>query len=86
MLLIYGEPLGYYVFVWPMKLTDIILLSLSVVLTIIGVHQAMNFGIQNSYFIFMFTIGILLYYFYRKKQYNEMEDDEPSNGGGKRKK
>ena len=64
-----------------MKLTDIILLSLSVVLTIIGVHQAMNFGIHNSYFIFMFTIALLLYYFYRKKQYEGMEDDEPPNKG-----
>lgn len=70
-----------------MKLTDIVLLSLSVVLTIIGVHQAMNFGIQNSYFIFMFTIAILLYYFYRKKQYEGMEDnDPPKPNGGKRKK
>lgn len=68
-----------------MKLTDIVLLSLSVVLTIIGVHQSMNFGIQNSYFIFMFTIAILLYYFYRKKQHQEMEDNEPPDAGKRKK-
>lgn len=50
-----------------MKLSQVILFSLAVVLLIIGVHQTMLHGIQNSYFIFMFTSAILLYYFYRKK-------------------
>ncbi len=61
-----------------MKLSQIVLLSLSVVLMVIGVDQTMNYGIQNSYFIFMFTIAVLLYYFYKKRQQEEAADDELS--------
>ncbi len=61
-----------------MKLSQVILFSLAVVLLIIGVHQTMMHGIQNSYFIFMFTTAILLYYFYRKKQDQDESGKKPN--------
>lgn len=45
-----------------MKLSAIILLSLSVVCFIVGVHQSFFYGISNSYWLFMFTVGFLMWF------------------------
>ncbi len=49
-----------------MKLTEIILFSLAVAFFIIGVHQAFTVGLLESYWIFMFTAGLLLLYKIKK--------------------
>ncbi len=51
-----------------MKLSDIIILSLSIVLFVIGIHQMITFGLGAAYGILMFSIGLLLYYKYRKQK------------------
>lgn len=56
-----------------MKLFDTILFSLSAALLIIGVHQAILHGVQNSYFFFMMASGIFLWYTLRKKN-NPLKD------------
>ena len=50
-----------------MKLFDTILFSLSAALLIIGVHQSILHGVQNSYFFFMMASGTFLWYTLRKK-------------------
>lgn len=54
-----------------MKLKETILLSLSAAFLLIGIHQAMKFGVQNSYFFFMLSAGLFLWYTLRKKQGEE---------------
>ncbi|WP_075348918.1 hypothetical protein [Algoriphagus marinus] len=49
-----------------MKLTDAIILSLSLALIIIGVHQSLTVGIEASYAIFMFAVALLFWFQYRK--------------------
>jgi len=57
------------------KLVNTIILSLSIGLLIIGVHQLMVDGLMSSYWIFMFTISLLLLYKYRKKSMGVQESD-----------
>lgn len=49
-----------------MKLTDILLLSLSAALVIVGTHQTFVGGITYSYPIFMMAVALLFWYKYRK--------------------
>jgi hypothetical protein len=49
-----------------MKLIDTILISLSVVFILIGVHQTYLHGFADSYIFFMTTITLLAYYQIRK--------------------
>jgi uncharacterized membrane protein len=49
-----------------MKLTDIILLSLSAALVIVGTHLTITMGLTASYPIFMFSVVLLFWYRYRK--------------------
>ncbi len=67
-----------------MKLSDIIILSLSIVLFIIGVHQMITFGIGAAYGILMFSIAFLLYYKYRKQQRDQKDAESDMNGKSKR--
>lgn len=65
-----------------MKLSDIIILSLSIVLFVIGIHQMITFGLGAAYGILMFSIGLLLYYKYRKQKRSQEEvgnDTETNN-------
>ncbi len=48
------------------RLTDMILFSLAVAFTIIGIHQSMVNGIAASYWIFMLVFSALIAYNYRK--------------------
>jgi hypothetical protein len=50
-----------------MRIFDTLLFSLTAVLVIIGVHQSILHGVQNSYFIFMFASGLFLWYSLRKR-------------------
>jgi hypothetical protein len=49
-----------------MKLTDILLLSSSAALVIVGTHQTIVGGITFSYPIFMLAVALLFWYKYRK--------------------
>jgi hypothetical protein len=50
-----------------MKLPDVILLSLALVFLVIGIDQSITYGIQASYWAFMFSAGFLFWYQYRYK-------------------
>ncbi|HSZ72068.1 MAG TPA: hypothetical protein VK750_05290 [Cytophagaceae bacterium] len=54
-----------------MKIIDSILLACSAAFLLIGVHQAMKYGVQNSYFFFMMASGFFLWYTLRKKKAEE---------------
>ncbi|WPR75078.1 hypothetical protein [Algoriphagus sp. NG3] len=51
-----------------MKLADALLLSLSLALIIVGIHQTLTHGVQASYAIFMFAVALLFWFQYRKMQ------------------
>jgi hypothetical protein len=57
-----------------MKIPSIILLSLAVVCFIIGIHQSFFYGISNSYWLFMFTVGFLMWYKLTLGEENAEED------------
>jgi Flp pilus assembly protein TadB len=63
-----------------MKLFDTILISLSAALMIIGVHQSVLHGLQNSYFIFMMASALFLWYTLRKK--NRLQPKDAKSGKG----
>ncbi len=66
-----------------MKLSDIIILSLSIVLFVIGIHQMITFGLGAAYGILMFSIGLLLYYKYRKQKRSQEEDGNDTKTNNK---
>jgi hypothetical protein len=49
-----------------MKLIDVLLLSLSLALTVVGIHQTLVHGIGSSYAIFMFAVGLLFWFQLRR--------------------
>jgi Flp pilus assembly protein TadB len=51
-----------------MKLTDILILSLSLALVIVGIHQTLVNGIGASYAIFMFAVGLLFWFQLRRNK------------------
>ncbi|MCH7397901.1 hypothetical protein MM236_07870 [Belliella sp. DSM 107340] len=61
-----------------MKLLDIILLSLSAALVIIGTHLTITIGLTMSYPVFMFAVVLLFWYRYRKNE-AIFEDKEKEN-------
>jgi hypothetical protein len=60
-----------------MKLTDILLLSLSAALVIVGTHQTIVGGITFSYPIFMAAVALLFWYKYRKNNAAQSPQDKP---------
>lgn len=56
--------------------TDIILFSIAVAFTVIGVHQVMVNGIARSYWIFMLVFTVLIIYNIRKKNLKDDDEDE----------
>lgn len=50
-----------------MKLPDIILLSLSVVFLIIGIHQTITLGFAHAYWAIMLTIVLFFIFTFRKR-------------------
>jgi len=57
-----------------MKLSETLLLAASAAFLIIGIHQGMKFGLQNSYFFLMISTGLFLWYTLRKKK-AELEEN-----------
>ena len=49
------------------RVLNTVILTLSAGIFIIGIHQTMKFGFPFSYWIFMFSIALLLWYNYRKQ-------------------
>lgn len=66
------------------NLINILLLFLSGGLMIIGVHQTITNGFENSYWIFMLTIGLFLYYQIRKNKEKQDANKPPMNRRAKR--
>ncbi|MDH5598703.1 MAG: hypothetical protein OEY34_06245 [Cyclobacteriaceae bacterium] len=56
-----------------MKLIDVLIFSLATVIFLIGLHQAMTFGFAASYWLFMISIGLLLFYKMRKEKFKEQK-------------
>lgn len=54
-----------------MKLTDILILSLSLALIIVGIHQTLVNGVGTSYPIFMFAVGLLFWFQLRRNKNQE---------------
>ena len=54
-----------------MKLADVLILSLSLALIVVGIHQTMIHGIGSSYAIFMFAVGLLFWFQLRRSSYQE---------------
>jgi amino acid permease len=67
-----------------MKLRDAILLSLSVALLIIGIHQTMVLGFQKAYWAIM--LAIVFFFFYTLKKGKDAEPQDEENVTGSRKK
>ena len=62
-----------------MKLADIVLLSLSAAMVIIGTHLTITVGLTSSYPVFMFAVALLFWYRYRKNEQlvEEKNQSEP---------
>jgi len=54
-----------------MKLTDILILGLSIVFLIIGIDQIMVFGFSHGYWAIMLTLVLFFIYSLRKSKRNE---------------
>ncbi|ERM84026.1 hypothetical protein P872_00530 [Rhodonellum psychrophilum GCM71 = DSM 17998] len=61
-----------------MKLGDILLLSLSAALVIIGTHLTMKGGVTLSYPVFMLAVVLLFWYQFRKMQLKQEQDSKES--------
>jgi hypothetical protein len=71
-----------------MKIVDTILFALSAAFLLMGIHQSMKYGIQNSYFLFMLSSGLFLWYMLRKKlkvMQEEKKDPKKSTSSENRK-
>jgi Flp pilus assembly protein TadB len=51
-----------------MKLTEVLILSLSLALIVVGIHQTLTQGIGASYAIFMFAVGLLFWFQLRRNR------------------
>lgn len=66
-----------------MKIFDTFLFCFSILLMLIGIHQAMMFGFPAAYWLFMLSLGSLLWYQIRKKNQLKTENDKNSSGENK---
>jgi 4-hydroxybenzoate polyprenyltransferase len=66
------------------KLIDIIVLALSAVALIIGIHQTINYGFGSAYWLYMISIGLFLYYQIRKVKKKQEENQPKLNRRAKR--
>ena len=69
-----------------MRLKDVILLSLSAALVIVGTHITMTQGIMFSYPIFMLAVTLLFWFKFRKARHLEEEGTEEKKTFKKQKK
>ncbi|WP_111669024.1 hypothetical protein [Algoriphagus litoralis] len=68
-----------------MKLADVLILSLALAFSIIGIHQSMTVGIGGSYFIFMFAAGLLFWFQLRRNKRLEAEKEQSARPKQKKK-
>ncbi|OOG70701.1 hypothetical protein [Algoriphagus sp. A40] len=69
-----------------MKLGDVLILSLALALGVIGIHQSLTAGIENSYFLFMLAVGLLFWFQLRRnKAIDEAEKSPPTKPKKKKK-
>lgn len=68
-----------------MKLGDVMILSLALALGVIGIHQSLTVGIQNSYFLFMLAVGMLFWFQLRRNKAIESEKSPPAKPKQKKK-
>ncbi len=68
-----------------MKLADVLILSLALAFSIIGIHQSMTVGIGGSYFIFMFAAGLLFWFQLRRNKRLEAEKAQSTKPKQKKK-
>jgi len=66
------------------NLTNILLLFFSGAIMIIGIHQTIINGFENSYWIFMLSIALFLYYQIRKNKDKQEENTPKLNRRAKR--
>jgi len=66
------------------NLTNILLLFFSGAIMIIGIHQTIINGFENSYWIFMVSIALFLYYQIRKNKSKQEENTPKLNRRAKR--
>lgn len=66
------------------NLIDIIVLSLAAVFLIIGIHQTITVGFGQSYWLYMLSIGLLLYQQIRKARKKQEENQPKLNRRAKR--
>lgn len=69
-----------------MKLTDVLILSFSLALIVVGVHQTMVNGIGSAYAIFMFAVGLLFWFHLRRNQPQKADIDPPTKSSKSKKK
>ncbi|HSF54573.1 MAG TPA: hypothetical protein VLA71_12515 [Algoriphagus sp.] len=68
-----------------MKLGDVLILSLALALGVIGIHQSITVGIENSYFLFMLSVGMLFWFQLRRNKAIESEKAPPTTPKQKKK-
>lgn len=66
------------------NLAQVLLLFFSGGLMIIAIHQTITNGFENSYWIFMLSIGLFLYYQYKKAKKKQEENTPTLNRRAKR--
>ncbi len=66
------------------KLIEMIVLALSVVALIIGIHQTIYYGFGNAYYLYMISIALLLYNQIRKAKKKQDENQPKLNRRAKR--
>ncbi len=69
-----------------MKLLDALILSLSLALIIVGIHQTLVNGIGSSYAIFMFAVALLFWFQLRRNQKQNPPEDIPNKSTKPKKK
>lgn len=68
-----------------MKLADALLISLTLAMIIIGIHQSLTIGVEGSYPIFMVSVALLFWFQYRRiKQPVESKQSKKTTKPGKK--
>lgn len=60
-----------------MKLIDVLILSLSLALIIVGIHQTLVNGIGSAYAIFMVAVALLFWFQFRRNQKHDSQIETP---------
>jgi membrane protein implicated in regulation of membrane protease activity len=69
-----------------MRLADAIILSLCVAVFIMGVYETMAVGMAYAYWLFMLSVGLLLWYNHRRRKGKETDKKRSEAKPSKKKK